>query len=210
MQMHICSVMLGLNCGYASAGKAQSKTKAEPPRDAESPSNASRQAKGHQHRAEGQQGRAGTRAQAQQARAGTSAPSTQGATRTIRLGSRLMTSSREEEEVEPDAASTEDQATGQAAIGGNAETEAAQQSEAGASETATGTAVGDEEEVASSRRGEGEEEGFDVFVVVGTANAREGSSWSPCKGRLLLIQVTEGNSGMGGKDSCQTNSISIA
>ena len=39
-----------------------------------------------------------------------------------------------------------------------------------------------------------DEEEDEVFVVVGTGEGLKASSWSPCKGRLLLIQLAKSGS----------------
>ena len=39
-----------------------------------------------------------------------------------------------------------------------------------------------------------DEEENEVFVVVGTGEGLKASSWSPCKGRLLLIQLAKSGS----------------
>ena len=39
-----------------------------------------------------------------------------------------------------------------------------------------------------------DEEEDEVFVVVGTGEGLKGSGWSPCKGRLLLIQLAKSGS----------------
>ena len=62
--------------------------------------------------------------------------------------------------------------------------------------TATGTArFGAGEEAGSSNQAEEE----DVYVLVGTGEALKPSNWSPCKGRLLMIQLAKSGSTQNGR-----------
>lgn len=65
-------------------------------------------------------------------------------------------------------------------------------------ETAIGTArfgAGEEEEAGSANQAEEE----DVYVLVGTWEAAKPSNWSPCKGRLLIIQLAKSGSTQNGR-----------
>ena len=61
------------------------------------------------------------------------------------------------------------------------------------------------EDAESSAKAEEEEEDK-VFVVVGTGEGVKASTWSPCKGRLLLIQLAK--SGSAQKGTPGSNKIS--
>ncbi|KAL0033688.1 hypothetical protein WJX77_000833 [Trebouxia sp. C0004] len=55
-----------------------------------------------------------------------------------------------------------------------------------------GSKAAEEEDAESSAEADKEED--EVFVVVGTGEGLKASSWSPCKGRLLLIQLAKSGS----------------
>ena len=66
--------------------------------------------------------------------------------------------------------------------------------------TATGTArfgAGEQEEEEAESANQAEEE--DVYVLVGTGEAAKPSNWSPCKGRLLMIQLAKSGSTQNGR-----------
>lgn len=66
--------------------------------------------------------------------------------------------------------------------------------------TGTGTArfgAGEEEEQEAESANQVEEE--DVYVLVGTGEAPKPSNWSPCKGRLLMIQLAKSGSTQNGR-----------
>jgi len=82
--------------------------------------------------------------------------------------------------------------------------EARPEEEEGVQASMTGPKAAEEEDAESSAKAEEEED--EVFVVVGTGEGVKASSWSPCKGRLLLIQLAK--SGSAQKGSPGSNGIS--
>lgn len=96
--------------------------------------------------------------------------------------------------VKAEAQEEEGAATGMA----EARPEEEQGSEAG---MAGPKAAEEEEHAESSAKADKEED--EVFVVVGTGEGLKASSWSPCKGRLLLIQLATSGSSQKGKLSFQ-------
>jgi len=70
--------------------------------------------------------------------------------------------------------------------------EARPEEEEGVEAGMAGPKAAEEADAESSAKAEEEED--EVFVVVGTGEGVKASSWSPCKGRLLLIQLAKSGS----------------
>ena len=107
------------------------------------------------------------------------------------------------------AAEEEEAAARSCQAGSEGMDEAAAEEEAGADINMAAAAAGEAGKPAISARKAEEEEQDEVFVLVGTGDQNP-NRWTPCKGRLLLIQLAKSGSAQTGTHCCAVTADATA